>query len=82
MLMAIGNEGGSSMYSRKKPFEEVPEELTAIWSCTNDACNGWMRDNFSLDAVPTCHLCHSPMVSGTRMLPQLVNTSRPQKALR
>lgn len=70
------------MYSRKKPFEEVPEELTAIWSCTNETCNGWMRDNFSLDAVPTCHLCHSQMVSGTRMLPQLVNTSRPQKALR
>lgn len=70
------------MYSRKKTFEEIPEELTAIWSCTNEDCNGWMRDNFSLDEVPVCHLCQSPMVSGTKMLPQLVNTSRHQKALR
>lgn len=70
------------MYSRKKPLEEIPEEMTAIWSCTNQDCNGWMRDNFAFEVVPTCVLCHAPMESDTRMLPQLVNTNRDQKHLR
>ncbi|WP_027086086.1 cold-shock protein [Cohnella panacarvi] len=64
------------MYSRKKTFEEIPEEMTAIWSCESEGCNGWMRDNFSLEAIPTCHVCQTPMVSGMRMLPQLVNTGK------
>ncbi|THF84660.1 cold-shock protein [Cohnella fermenti] len=63
------------MYSRKKTFEELPQEETAIWQCTNDGCNGWMRDNFAFESIPTCVLCHSPMESGTRMLPQLTNMS-------
>jgi len=70
------------MYSRKKTFEEIPEELTAIWSCTSDDCNGWMRDNFAFSNAPTCVLCSAPMKSGTRMLPQIVNTNRDQKSLR
>ncbi|WP_123043075.1 cold-shock protein [Cohnella candidum] len=61
------------MYSRKKTFEPLPEEMTAIWSCTQDDCNGWMRDNFSFSAEPTCPKCHSPMESGMRSLPVLVN---------
>ncbi|QMV42906.1 cold-shock protein [Cohnella cholangitidis] len=70
------------MYSRKKVFEEIPEEMTAIWSCTSDDCNGWMRDNFAFETAPTCGLCHQPMKSGMKMLPQLVNTSRDQKSSR
>ncbi|MFD0711971.1 cold-shock protein [Paenibacillus sp. GCM10027626] len=65
------------MYSRKKPLEEIPEEVTPIWSCTNDGCNGWMRDDFAFEAKPVCPLCSSSMVSGTKTLPALVNhTSR------
>lgn len=70
------------MYSRKKSLEEIPEEMTAIWSCTSEGCKGWMRDNFAFENVPTCGICHTPMESGTRMLPALVNTNRDQKTLR
>ncbi|MEI7028183.1 cold-shock protein [Paenibacillus sp. y28] len=70
------------MYSRKKSFEVVPEEETAIWLCTNDGCNSWMRDDFSFEVVPTCRQCQSPMVSGTKALPLLVNTSKNQKDLK
>ncbi|CAM3304332.1 cold-shock protein [Paenibacillus lupini] len=61
------------MYNRKKIQEEIPEAVTKIWSCTSDDCNGWMRDNFSFDQTPTCLLCHSPMISGEKMLPLIVN---------
>ncbi|RUS42853.1 cold-shock protein [Cohnella sp. AR92] len=63
------------MYSRKKTFEELPQEETAIWQCTNGDCKGWMRDNFAFESEPLCVLCHSPMTSGTRMLPQLANVN-------
>jgi hypothetical protein len=67
------------MYSRRKPFEELPEEMTAVWTCTDEGCNGWMRDNFTFDDQPTCPKCQSPMVSGMRSLPLVVNTNRNQK---
>jgi hypothetical protein len=70
------------MYSRKKQLEEIPEELTAIWLCTKDGCNGWMRDNFAFEAVPTCRQCASEMQRGTKMLPLLVNTNSDQKSLK
>ncbi|WP_195574680.1 cold-shock protein [Paenibacillus sp. 1001270B_150601_E10] len=61
-------------HSRKRPMDEIAEEMTAIWSCTSDSCNGWMRDNFSFDNNPTCPHCQSPMVKGEKMLPVLPNT--------
>ncbi|MFD1775460.1 cold-shock protein [Paenibacillus rhizophilus] len=70
------------MNYRKKPLEEIPEENTAVWSCTNDDCNGWMRDNFSFDVAPTCPLCHAPMEQGMRMLPQLFNSNGDPKSLK
>lgn len=70
------------MNYRKKPLEEIPEEITAVWSCTNDDCNGWMRDNFAFDAAPTCPLCHAPMEQGTKMLPQLLNSNGDLKSLK
>ncbi|MUT66573.1 cold-shock protein [Paenibacillus sp. NEAU-GSW1] len=63
------------MYNRKKIQEEIPEVSTKIWSCENDDCNGWMRENFTFDSSPTCLLCNSPMTIGERMLPQIVNTN-------
>ncbi|WP_274648643.1 cold-shock protein [Paenibacillus humicola] len=61
--------------SRKKPMEEIAEEMTAIWSCTNETCNGWMRDNFSFSSNPTCPQCQSPMEKGEKKLAVLVNTN-------
>ncbi|HZG15312.1 MAG TPA: cold-shock protein [Candidatus Bathyarchaeia archaeon] len=70
------------MNHRRKPNEEVPMETTFIWACTNDGCNGWMRDNFAFDYQPTCGLCSSPMVKDTKMLPLLVNTNGDLKAIK
>ncbi|WP_256759354.1 cold-shock protein [Cohnella sp. WQ 127256] len=70
------------MYYRKKSLEEVPLEDTAIWSCPTEGCKGWIRDNFAFENQPTCHLCHTPMVSGTRMLPLIDNTNKDMKALK
>ncbi|QWU16260.1 Cold-inducible protein YdjO [Paenibacillus sophorae] len=70
------------MNYRKKPLEEIPEENTAVWSCTNDDCNGWMRDNFTFDVAPTCPLCSAPMEQSMRMLPQLLNSNSNPKALK
>ncbi|MWC30757.1 cold-shock protein [Paenibacillus sp. MMS18-CY102] len=62
-------------YSRKRPVEDVPNELTAVWSCTDDNCKGWMRDNFALSVAPVCSLCQSEMVKSEKMLVAVVNTS-------
>ncbi|TBL76029.1 cold-shock protein [Paenibacillus thalictri] len=66
------------MYSRKRPMEEVPEELTSVWICEKEDCIGWMRDNFTFETVPTCLQCSSPMIRGTKMLPLLVNHNHNQ----
>jgi hypothetical protein len=70
------------MYSRKKSFEEIPKEMTPIWSCTAEECKGWMRDNFAFDHVPECHLCQSPMEKSVKELPILVNTNANYKNLK
>lgn len=59
----------------KKSTEEIPVEDTAIWSCTDEECNGWMRENFTFQMEPTCPLCDAPMDRGTKMLPQLANSN-------
>jgi hypothetical protein len=61
--------------SRKKPLEDLPTELTVIWSCSNENCNGWMRDNFAFSASPLCPHCRSSMVKNEKMLDVLENTS-------
>lgn len=62
-------------YSRKRPIEEIPQVSTAVWSCTEENCRGWMRDNFVFSVVPVCSLCQSEMVKGERMLAAVINTS-------
>jgi len=62
-------------HSRKRPLEDLPEELTAIWSCPDENCRGWMRDNFVFSIVPVCSLCQSKMVKGEKMLTVVINTS-------
>ncbi|WP_082083732.1 cold-shock protein [Paenibacillus beijingensis] len=61
--------------SRKKPEEDIPEEITVIWSCANPQCKCWMRDNFSLSVQPSCPQCQSAMVKGEKKLTVLSNTS-------
>lgn len=63
------------MFSRRNN-EPIPEENTEVWTCSNEDCNGWMRDNFSFEAKPTCPLCHSKMTSSDKVLPVLVNNSK------
>ncbi|MCR8633753.1 MULTISPECIES: cold-shock protein [Paenibacillus] len=70
------------MYYRRKSLEDLPEENTAIWSCSKEGCNGWMRDNFAFEYVPTCHQCNSLMESSVKMLPLLVNTNRDLKSIK
>lgn len=61
----------------RKVEEPIPEASTEIWSCTNDDCNGWMRDNFTLAAEePACPLCHSAMTREERILPILTNYTK------
>ncbi|WP_028559372.1 cold-shock protein [Paenibacillus pinihumi] len=62
-------------YSRKKPVGDYEQEMTAIWSCTQESCNGWMRDDFSFEVVPTCSQCNSPMLRSMKSLPVLINSS-------
>lgn len=63
------------MFSRQIP-ETVVEEQTPIWSCTDENCKGWMRENFVFEEKPSCPLCGSGMTQDTKMLPALVNTTR------
>ncbi|SDS65836.1 Cold-inducible protein YdjO [Paenibacillaceae bacterium GAS479] len=69
-------------YSRKKPQAELPTEITEIWSCVSEDCNGWMRKNFALDEVPVCFLCQSPMEHSTRELPVLHEYGTSAQALK
>ena len=69
-------------YSWNKPVENLPEEMTAIWSCTKEGCNGWMRDNFSFKDVPVCSLCASPMKSSSKLLPILFTSETQIKQYR
>ncbi|WP_010272926.1 cold-shock protein [Paenibacillus senegalensis] len=62
-------------YSRKRPMEEIQTELTAIWSCSKEGCNGWMRANYSFEDVPSCSQCHSPMLRSMKSLPILLDSS-------
>lgn len=70
------------MNYRKKTLEEIPEEMTAVWTCSSENCNGWMRDNFTFDYSPVCPLCAATMVKGTKVLPLLVNNNNDIKALK
>jgi hypothetical protein len=53
----------------RKPVVPIPEELTVVWKCSQDGCNGWMRDKFSFANKPLCPLCSSAMEKDTKMLP-------------
>lgn len=68
------------MYFRKKPVLNLPQEETAVWSCTKEECSGWVRDDFAFQQVPSCWQCGSPMTRSMKMLPKLVNKNKDMKA--
>ncbi|TVY11131.1 cold-shock protein [Paenibacillus cremeus] len=70
------------MYYRKKSMEDLPQEQTKIWSCSKEACKGWMRDNFAFEYTPTCPICHSTMESTLRVLPIIDNSNGNLKLLK
>ncbi|HLR65639.1 MAG TPA: cold-shock protein [Virgibacillus sp.] len=53
------------------PKEPVAEVDTKVWACTNDECQGWMRESYCFDSEPECPLCHSSMKQEIRVLPEL-----------
>ncbi|MEK8132820.1 cold-shock protein [Paenibacillus filicis] len=70
------------MNFRKRSLEEIPEEATAIWTCSREDCKGWMRDNFAFAVAPICLHCGDLMTKGTKMLPIIVNTNHNFKSLK
>jgi hypothetical protein len=70
------------MYHRKQSMEDTPQEQTKIWSCSQDSCKGWMRDKFAFEYTPACPICHSVMVSSSKLLPILDNSNGNLKLLK
>ncbi|WJH32522.1 cold-shock protein [Paenibacillus sp. CC-CFT747] len=67
------------MYNKRIPLEDLPHEETKVWTCRDETCKGWIRDNFAFEHVPSCPLCHSAMVSSVKRLPSVANSSKGQK---
>lgn len=64
-------KGDGTMAFSRGPKEPLPEVETNVWSCTNDDCQGWMRESFSFAKEPECPLCQSDMEQEIRILPDL-----------
>lgn len=58
-------------FQSRRSREPIPEVETTVWSCANDECSGWMREDFSFEKEPVCPLCDSKMNKETRILPEL-----------
>lgn len=69
-------------YLWNKPLENLPEEMTILWSCSQDACKSWIRDSFSFKDNPICPMCKSVMVRSEKILPILVTTDQEIKHYR
>ncbi|MDT2192216.1 cold-inducible protein YdjO-related protein [Paenibacillus larvae] len=51
-----------------------------MWTCENENCSCWMRDNFVFEQTPTCPICDSPMIQNTKVLPVVENMSSLKEA--
>jgi len=69
-------------YSWSKPLENLPEEMTTIWSCMGEECKGWIRDSFSFKEQPVCPLCKTSMISSEKILPILMSSDQEVKHYR
>ncbi|SFS50981.1 Cold-inducible protein YdjO [Paenibacillus sp. BC26] len=67
---------GLIIHFSKKVVEPIPEEQTSIWTCSNDDCSCWMRNDFSFGEFPSCPICHSSMTSEIKCLPVLTNGTK------
>lgn len=65
--------------SWKRPLENLPKEMTTIWSCTKEGCNGWIRASYSFEKVPVCAKCQSSMVKSEKILPKLFSSDQELK---
>ncbi|MGM0881705.1 MAG: cold-shock protein [Bacillota bacterium] len=63
-------------YSWNRPLENLPEEMTTIWSCMKEDCNGWIRNSFSFKEIPICSQCKSSMISSKKNLPILISSDQ------
>ncbi|MCZ8520938.1 MULTISPECIES: cold-shock protein [Paenibacillus] len=68
------------MYNKRIPLEDLPHTETKIWTCSQDGCKGWTRDNFTFEHAPVCHLCHSVMISSVKLLPLVANSNKEMKS--
>lgn len=60
------------MYKRNTQEQEVINYIdTSIWDCQAENCNGWMREDFSLEENPTCPMCGEIMIHEIRNLPEI-----------
>lgn len=64
-------EGGDFMYFNKRLKEATPLVHASVWMCSEEACCGWMRENFSFDKKPICPLCSSMMEKKMKLIPAL-----------
>ncbi|WNQ10987.1 cold-shock protein [Paenibacillus aurantius] len=69
-------------YSWNKPLENLPEEMTIIWSCVEEECKSWIRDSFSFKEQPVCPLCKTSMISSVKILPILISSDQEIKLYR
>ncbi|WP_100331326.1 cold-inducible protein YdjO-related protein [Bacillus xiapuensis] len=63
-----------SFYNNRRK-EPLPSENVDTWECPEEDCNGWMRKDFAAETPPPCPFCGAQMISGTRYIPPLKNTS-------
>ncbi|MCZ8514723.1 cold-inducible protein YdjO-related protein [Paenibacillus filicis] len=59
------------MYFTKRSKEPTPVAHTSVWMCCEEACSGWMREDYSFAKKPTCPLCSSMMEKKMKMIPVL-----------
>jgi len=67
----LKERGDGFMAFQRGPKEPVQEVETNIWSCTNESCQGWMRESFTFEKEPACPLCESEMALEVKVLPEL-----------
>lgn len=64
-------KGDADMGFSRGPKEPVKEVDTSVWVCSNEDCNGWMRESYSFEEDPKCPFCQSSMKQEIRVLPEL-----------
>lgn len=63
------------MYYAKRNMEPIEQFETPVWTCSKEGCPCWMREEYSFQETPYCPVCGSEMVSETKMLPALSNST-------